>query len=95
MISRAYLSKQVLIDTQSFNLSKKSIIIEGNDTALIYGGKNIAPNSSLIIPGELLTSNQTYQFMVHMQNHRNSSVVAKGYLLVRIEDTRPQLIVLG
>ncbi|CAF1470524.1 unnamed protein product [Adineta ricciae] len=67
----------------------------GNDTALTYGGRNISTNSSLIIPGELLTLNQIYQFMVHMQNHRNSSIEATGYLLVRIEDTHPQLIVIG
>jgi hypothetical protein len=33
--------------------------------------------------------------MVQMENRRNSSVQATGYVLVNIEDTRPQLIVIG
>jgi hypothetical protein len=33
--------------------------------------------------------------MVQMQNLRNSSLQATGYVLVAIEDTHPQLIVIG
>jgi hypothetical protein len=42
-----------------------------------------------------LQSNRTYQFMVNMGNRRNASVQATGYVLVKVEDTRPQLIVIG
>ena len=33
--------------------------------------------------------------MVHMQNRRNASLQATGYLLVRVDDTHPQLVVVG
>jgi hypothetical protein len=49
----------------------------------------------LIIRGNSLASNQTYQFMVRMKNRQNSTVQATGYLLVRVEDTQPQLIVIA
>ena len=42
-----------------------------------------------------LQPNQTYQFMVYMENRRNLSVQATGYVLVQVEDTRPQLIAIG
>ena len=42
-----------------------------------------------------LQPNRTYQFMVYMENRRNSSRQATGYVLVKVEDTRPQLIAIG
>jgi hypothetical protein len=33
--------------------------------------------------------------MVYMENRRNSSLQATGYLLVLVEDTQPQLIVIA
>ena len=33
--------------------------------------------------------------MVYMENRRNSTVQATGYLLVRVDVTRPQLVVIG
>ena len=42
-----------------------------------------------------LQSNRTYQFMVEMENRRNSSQQATGYVLVKVEDTRRQLIAIG
>ena len=40
-------------------------------------------------------SNQTYQFMVYMENRRNASLQVTGYLLVKVEDTHPQMIAIG
>ena len=51
--------------------------------------------SSLTILAGSLQSNRTYQFMVYMENRRNSSLQATGYVLVKVEDTRPQMILIG
>ena len=49
----------------------------------------------MIILAGSLVSNQTYQMMVRMQNRQNSTDQAKGYLLVRVQDNQPQLVVIG
>jgi hypothetical protein len=51
--------------------------------------------SSLTILAGSLQSNRTYQFMVYMENRRNSSLQATGYVLVQVEDTHPQMILIG
>ena len=51
--------------------------------------------SSLTIRSGSLQSNRTYQFMVQMENRRNSSQQATGYVLVKVENTRAQLIAIG
>jgi len=66
-----------------------------NETALQYGGTNASIKSSLTILANSLQSNQTYQFMVYMQNRQNSTVQATGYLLVQVVDTQPQLVVIA
>ncbi|CAF0948798.1 unnamed protein product [Adineta steineri] len=67
----------------------------GNGTKLIFGNSTLSPNSSLTILGGSLQSNQIYQFMVYMENRKNSSIQATGYVLVTIEVTYPQLIAVG
>ncbi|CAF1184610.1 unnamed protein product [Adineta ricciae] len=52
-------------------------------------------NSSLTILAGTLQFNRTYQFMVYMENRRNSSLQATGYVLVNVEETRPQMILIG
>jgi hypothetical protein len=52
-------------------------------------------NSSLTILSGSLQSNRTYQFMVQMENRRNSSLQVTGYVLVKVEDTRSQMILIG
>ena len=52
-------------------------------------------NSSLTILSKSLQSNELYQFMILMENIYNSSKQATGYVLVKVEDTRPQLIAIG
>jgi len=52
-------------------------------------------NSSITIHSKSLQFNRTYQFMVEMTNIRNSSRQGTGYVLVKVEDTHPQLIAIG
>ncbi|UJR06650.1 hypothetical protein I4U23_010936 [Adineta vaga] len=52
-------------------------------------------NSSMTILSNSLQSNRIYQFMVQMENLRNSSLQATGYVLVKVEDTRPNMILIG
>ncbi|CAF4365086.1 unnamed protein product, partial [Adineta steineri] len=67
----------------------------GNGTKLIFGNSTLSPNSSLTVLGDSLQSNQIYQFMVYMENRKNSSIHATGYVLVTIQVTHPQLIAVG
>jgi len=69
--------------------------IKCNGTALQFGGSTISPQSSLTILANSLKSNQTYQFMVYMENRQNSSLQATGYLLVQVDDAQPQLVVMA
>ncbi|CAF1524773.1 unnamed protein product, partial [Adineta steineri] len=73
-----------------------------NPTCLSNQSSNIysryltaSPGSSLTVLDGSLQSNQIYQFMVYMENRKNSSVQATGYVLVTVDDTHPQLIVIG
>ncbi len=63
-----------------------------NRTGLKFGN---SIESSLTILGGSLQSNRTYQFMVQMENRQNSSLQATGYALVQVEDTSPQMILIG
>ena len=54
-----------------------------------------AINSSFTILSGSLRSNQTYQFMVAMQNIPNPSKQVKGYLLVNVQDVDSPLIIIG
>ncbi len=71
---------------------KKNFFLTDNRTAWQYGN---SINSSLTILSGSLQSNRTYQFMVYMQNRRNSSIQATGYVLVQVQDTHPQMIAIG
>jgi hypothetical protein len=62
---------------------------------LIYGNSSLSPLSSLTIRGGSLRPNQIYQFMVFMENRKNASIQATGYVLVTVEPTNPQLIAVG
>ncbi|CAF1129895.1 unnamed protein product [Adineta ricciae] len=52
-------------------------------------------HSVIILLSQSLQSNRTYQFMVYMENRKNSSLQATGYLLVKVEHTPRQMIVIG
>ena len=58
-------------------------------------GTNHSIQSSVTILANSLISNQTYQFMVIIENRMNASLQATGYLLVQVEDTQSQLIVVA
>jgi hypothetical protein len=66
-----------------------------NGIAWQYGGTSASLKSSLTIFAGSLLSNQTYQFMVSIQNRQNSLLQATGYLLVQIVDTQSQMIIIG
>ena len=51
--------------------------------------------SALTIMSRSLASNRTYQFMVRMENRRNFTNQAMGYLLVRVDDSRPQMVLIA
>ncbi|CAF1438157.1 unnamed protein product, partial [Adineta steineri] len=46
----------------------------GNGTGLVFGNLTSSPNSSLTVLAGSLQSNQIYQFMVYMENRKNSSI---------------------
>ena len=68
------------------------MVDKDNQTAWKFN--NLIESSLTIIRGTLLP-NRTYQFMVQMENRRNSSIRATGYLLVRVDNTYSQMIVVG
>jgi hypothetical protein len=95
-IHHAYQIDQVSFFLFSFHhFSFIYFVFKGNVTAWQYGGSTISPKSSLTILSGSLPSNQTYQFMVIMTNRQNSTFHATGYLLVNVQDSNPQMIVLG
>lgn len=61
------------------------------NSSLAYG----ILNSSVTILSGSFHSNQTYQFMVSMENRQNSSIKARGYLIVTITDGYSPLISIG
>ncbi|CAF1545398.1 unnamed protein product, partial [Adineta steineri] len=67
----------------------------GNGTGLIFGNLTLSPNSSLTVLGGSLQANQIYQFMVYMENRKNSSIQGTGYVFVTVQVTHPQLIAVG
>jgi hypothetical protein len=65
------------------------------DQSIQYGSLSNSLPSSITILANSLAPNQTYQFMVTMTHCRNTSVQATGYLTVQVEDTTPELVVIG
>jgi hypothetical protein len=66
-----------------------------NGTSLQYIGVSVSQKSSILIHGNSLLSNRTYQFMVYMENRRNISKTATGYLLVQVNDIDSQMIIVA
>jgi hypothetical protein len=95
-IHHVYQIDQVLVVITFFLvLLILSLFIKGNGTALQYGGTNNSLKSSLTILPNSLKSNETYQFMVFLTSRQNSTLQVTGYLLVQVEDTQTQLIVIA
>ena len=57
-----------------------------------YVSQTVSPKSAVTILAHSLAFNRTYQWMVYMENRRNATLQATGYVLVRVDDTRPQLV---
>lgn len=78
-----------------------NIIVNGKNLATLLKDNqaafkfNTLVESSVTIVNQTLLPYRTYQFMVHMENRRNSSLQATGYLLVHADDTYPQMIVVA
>ena len=86
-MDRVYRGRQVITHSSHF-LALTSHSITG-------GGGMISPGSALTILADSFASHQTYQLIVQMENRQSAADQATGYLLVRIEDNQPQLIVIG
>jgi hypothetical protein len=56
-----------------------------------YNPVNASQSSVTILAGSL-KYNHTYQFVVFMMNRRNLTSQATGFLLVKVDDTRPQMV---
>lgn len=85
------------IDDPSLPLSNASCFDSSttNGNLWRFDGVSQSIKSSVTILGKSVRPNRTYQWMVYMENKRNNSVQATGYLLVQLVDTRPQMIVIG
>ena len=69
--------------------------IADNQTGWRFANSSRAEQSSLEILAASFQPNRTYQWMVYMENRRNASVQATGFVLVQVEETRPVLVVIG
>lgn len=78
----------------SIVLSTNYLLFSDNTTSIKYGSTDW-PGSSVTILAGSLTPNQTYQFVVYMVNRKNSSFQATGYVIVKVEDTEPQLVAIA
>lgn len=76
-------------------MSEYLSMLTARASIVIYGNLTTSPKSSLTIRAGSFQPNYTYQFMVYMENRKNSSIQATGYVLVTIEPTYPQLIAIG
>ena len=77
-------------------VEKRSSLLFSLDqvTSVRYNAINNSRSSVTILAGSL-ESDRTYQFVVLMINLGNASRQATGFALVRVEDTRPQMVAVG
>jgi len=75
----------------SIDDSSSSCFENRNSPAWRDNSPDTSLSSIIIIPGSLL-HDRTYQFFVYMINRRNLTSQATGYLLVRVDNTRPQMV---
>jgi hypothetical protein len=68
---------------------------ENDHQAVKYGNDSRSPKSSAMILGGALQPNRAYQFMIYMESRRNATVQATGFVLIRVVDALPQLVVIG
>jgi hypothetical protein len=75
--------------------SRADAVCLGHATPWQLMGDVTSPTSAITLHARSLPSNRTHQFVVFMENRRNTSLQATGYLLVQVEDTRPQMILVA
>ena len=85
---------QVCNKTDRLRLPLTLILYLGNGPSIQYHLSASSRSSMTILSGSL-TPHTTYQFVVLMVNRRNATLQATGFVLVKVEDTRPQLIAVG
>jgi hypothetical protein len=69
--------------------------ITGNGTLpWQYVNQSMSPKSSVTILSGALAFNRTYQWMVSMVNRQNAAPTAKGYLLVRVDESHPHVVII-
>jgi hypothetical protein len=66
-----------------------------NRSMFRFEGMGVSNKSAMTLLSESLRANRTYQLMVFVEHRRNSSLQATGYLLVRVDETHPQMIIIG
>jgi hypothetical protein len=66
-----------------------------NRSAFRFEGVGVSNKSALTLLRDSMQANRTYQLMVLVEHRRNSSLQATGYLLVRVDETYPQMIIIG
>jgi hypothetical protein len=93
LIYHVYQIDQVLLIT--FFSFLFIIIYQDNRSKCIFNGVEPSPESSITILSGSLQSNQTYQFLVIMENRRNAILQATGYVLVQIVDSHRPMIAIG
>ncbi|UJR38897.1 hypothetical protein I4U23_031565 [Adineta vaga] len=66
-----------------------------NKTNFEYNGMQYPKESSIKIFRQSLQLDETYQFMIQMNNRQNSSIYAIGYVLIQIKDLNKSMIITG
>ena len=74
-------------------LSISSFFSADNTPGWQYDSTN-GSQSSVTIFGGTLKADRIYRFVVFMNNRRNLTIQAIGYVFVKVEITRPQMIVI-
>jgi hypothetical protein len=66
-----------------------------NRSGFRFDGVGVANKSALTVLSDSWQAGRTYQLMVLIEHRYNSSLQATGYLLVRVDDTYPKMIIIG
>ena len=88
----------MLFQSNGYRLSRLMCIVELSIVCIAkvspwrYSSSDGSQSSVTILAGSL-KHNHTYQFVVNMTNLRNLTFQGTGYLLVKVENTRPQVVV--
>lgn len=65
---------------------------ESNRTAWYYNGVPMSNKSSLIVAARSLLSKRAYRFQVRINNRRDPSIEAVGFLIVNVVDAYSPMV---